>query len=290
MLLLVNSFIFYGIGYNILTKHDTGEHILGLFTLFNAIVHFIVSVVIYRQKLADRNLFYLVSGLVLIFITISIPVQLNGNWVTLLWAGEAALLFWIGRTQKVQFYEILSYALMFFAFFSLLQDWATIHYVTESEQPETGMTPLFNIRFLTSLLFIASFGFINSLNHNSKYPSPFISQNDLRNLISFSISSALLIVLYYSFQIEISAYWDQLYQGSLIELKTDGQESLTRYWNIDLVNYKKIWLINYSLLFLSVLSILNIKKLQSRNLGLHKSLFKYYFNSGISNTGIIYLK
>jgi len=109
VLLLVNSFIFYGIGYGILDSNETGSQLLGLFTLCNALLHFTVSAVIYKQKLADKNLFYLISGLVLVFITIAIPVQLNGNWVTLLWIGEAALLFWIGRTKKIPIYELLSY-------------------------------------------------------------------------------------------------------------------------------------------------------------------------------------
>ena len=78
-LLLVNSFIFYGLGYSILSYHNTGQYMTGVFTICNAVIHFIVSVVIYKQKLADRNLFYLVSGLVLIFVTIAVPVQLNGN-------------------------------------------------------------------------------------------------------------------------------------------------------------------------------------------------------------------
>ena len=67
--------------------------------------------------MVDRNLVYLVAGLVIIFITIAIPVQLDGNWVTLLWAGEAALLFWIGRSKQVPVYEKLSYPLMYLAFF-----------------------------------------------------------------------------------------------------------------------------------------------------------------------------
>jgi uncharacterized membrane protein len=317
ILLLANSFIFYGVGYNILSRHDTGEHLLGLFTLCNAIVHFIVSVFIYRQKFADRNLFYLASGLVVIFITISIPVQLNGNWVTLLWAVEAAVLFWIGRTKKVQFYEILSYALMFIAFSSLLNDWGSDNYLSEKESHETRMTPLFNKRFLTSILFIASFGFINSLNYSPKNPSPFKSQNYLRNFISYSIATILLLTLYYSLKIEISAYWDQLYKGSLIELKTDSQVAPFKYWNIDLSNFKIIWVINYSLLFFSVLSFINVKKIRSQNLGylilvlsyivlvvfliqglyilselresyLNQTLSAYY-NRGIFNIGIRYI-
>ena len=127
ILLLINSFVFYGFGYAILDDHETGSQLLGFFTLCNAILHFIVSVIIYRLKLADKNLFYLVAGLVLVFITIAIPVQLDGNWVTLLWVGEAVLLFWIGRTKNISVYEYLSYPLMALATFSLYQDWSNVY-------------------------------------------------------------------------------------------------------------------------------------------------------------------
>jgi uncharacterized membrane protein len=164
ILLLANSFIFYGIGYYTLKTHTTSEQFLGLFTLSNAIAHFGVSLIIYRQKLADRNLFYLVSGLVLIFITIAIPVQLSGNWITLLWACEAALLFWIGRANRVPFYEKLSYPILFLAFFSIAQDWITRYNHYDPERPCSRLTPLFNVNFLSSCIFIAAFTFINYIN------------------------------------------------------------------------------------------------------------------------------
>lgn len=119
VLLLSNSFLFYGLGYTILSSHEVGSQLLGLFTLVNAIIHFAISGMIYRQKLADRNLLYLMSGLVLVFTTMVFPVQLDGNWVTLFWVGEAALLFWIGRTKEAPFFERLSYPLMFLASVSL---------------------------------------------------------------------------------------------------------------------------------------------------------------------------
>ena len=268
LLLLTNSFIFYGIGYNILSVHDKGEHLLGLFTLCNAIVHSIASLFIYRQKLADRNLFYLISGLVFIFITISIPVQLNGSWVTLLWAGEAALLFWIGRTKNVSFYEILSYGLMFLAFFSLLHDWSPVSNIIDPEQPGTHITPLLNIRFMTALLFIVSFGFINILNHNPRYSSPLHSQDELLKVISFSITASLLKALYFSFRMEISTYWDQLFRESLMDIKVEGQESLAIYRDFDLPNFKIIWILNYTLLFFSITSFVNIKQIKSHTWGL----------------------
>lgn len=268
ILLLTNSFIFYGIGYVILDKHNTGEQLLGVFTLCNAIVHFIVSATIYRQKLADRNLFYLVSGLVLVFITIAIPVQLDGNWVTLLWAGEAALLFWIGRTKNIPVYEKLSYPLMFLAFFSIVHDWMTVYYSYYPEMPETRITPLLNINFLSSILFITAFGFINKLNRNKNHASALISHKGLSKIISFSIPTILLFTIYCAFRIEIANYWHQLYKDSALTINEDGQQYANYYWNYDLIKFKTIWIINYTLLFVSLLAFVNFRKLRKQQLGL----------------------
>jgi uncharacterized membrane protein len=268
MLLLANSFIFYGLGYAILNPHQVGTELLGLFTLCNAIVHFGVSAIIYRQKLADRNLFFLVAGLVLVFITIAIPVQLDGNWVTLLWAFEAALLFWIGRTRNVPVYEKLSYPLMFLAFFSIIHDWLNDYDTYFPQQQETRLIPLFNIHFLSSVLFISAFIFINYLKNNSKYTSALSEQKGLNRIVKFSIPAILLVVLYYAFRIEIASYWNQLYSDSEISVKRDGQDYPDIIWNFDLERFKTIWIINYSLLFFSVLSFVNMIKIRNRILGL----------------------
>ena len=268
VLLLINSFIFYGVGYAILDDHETGKQLLGVFTLCNAILHFIVSALIYKQKLADKNLFYLVSGLVLVFITIAIPIQLDGNWVTLLWVSEAALLFWIGRTKAIAIYEKLSYILMFLAFFSIFQDWITAYDGYYINQPETRITPLLNINFLTSLLFIAAFGFINFLYRNKNYSSTLISGKKLSKIMYFSIPAMLLITIYYSFRMEIANYWDQLYIDSALSINSGSNQDSNYYRNYDLSDFKTIWIINYSLLFVSVLSFLNVKKLLDKKVGL----------------------
>jgi uncharacterized membrane protein len=263
ILLLANSFIFYSIGYSILNTPNTPDR-LGLFTLGNAIIHLVASIAIYRQKLADRNLFFLVAGLVLVFITITIPVQLDGSWVTLLWAGEAALLFWIGRSKTVPFYEKLSYILMFLAFFSIAHDWLNLDGNYYPTQTGKTLKPILNINFLTSLLFVAFFGFINYVNNIKKYATPLLPEKVLNPVIRFSIPAILLIVIYYSFRIEISDYWNQLYIDSLTEIKKDSQG----FANNDLNQFKKIWIINYSLLFFSIISFVNIYKFKNKNLGL----------------------
>ncbi len=266
--LLVNSFVFYGIGYSILKDHETGKELLGLFTICNAILHFIVSTVIYRQKLADRNLFYLVSGLGLVFITIAIPVQLDGNWVTLLWVGEAALMFWIGRTKNVTVYEMISYPLMVLAFLSILHDWGMLFDDVYLRESEIGLTPLLNINFLSSVLFAGAFGFINFLFYNKKYSSHLVSQKGLLKVVSFFIPAVFLFVVYYTFRMEIENYWNQLFAGSAVKINSEGLAYTDSPRNYDLMKFGVIWTINYSLLFVSILSFVNIRKIKNRQLGL----------------------
>tara|TARA_B110000259_G_scaffold184602_1_gene231972 strand:+ start:4300 stop:6654 length:2355 start_codon:yes stop_codon:yes gene_type:complete len=267
ILLLTNSFIFYGLGYGILKNHETGEQLLGIFTLFNALVHFIISALIYKRKLADKNLLQFVSGLVLVFITIAIPVQLDGNWVTLLWAGQAALLFWIGRTKNIPVYERLSYPLMLLAFFSIAQDWILVYDSYYPENPGT-ITPLLNINFLTSLLFAAAFGFINFLNQNKNYQSVKISKNRLSKFVSFSIPAILLITLYCMFRMEVINYWSQLYTNSSISVISENEKFYNHYRNYDLNKFKTIWILNYSLVFVSILSFINFRMLKNKRLGM----------------------
>jgi uncharacterized membrane protein len=266
--LLLNAFVFYGVGYDLLEGNETGVQLLGVFTLFNAVVHFIVSVILYRQNLADRNLFYLIAGIVLLFITITIPVQLDGNWVSLLWAGEAALLFWIGRTKQMPFYEKLSYIMMMLAFVSLCHDWSVGYGRYYPGAPETRITPLLNANLLTSILFVAIFGFINFVNQSKKYVSLFVVESGILKFVSFLAPSILLVVLYYAFQLEIDNYWNQLYVDSELQITMPDNDYPQYFWNYDLLNFKTIWIINYSLFFLSVLAFLNLEKLQNHMLGL----------------------
>lgn len=263
-LLLSNSFIFYGIGIALLSKsHD---EYLGLFTLCNAILHSIVSIIVYKRNLADKNIFYLISGLVLIFTTITIPVQLDGNWVTLLWVTEAALLFWIGRTKKVSIYELLSYPMMILAFSSILQDWSEMYYSYHVSDPLSKITPILNVHFLSAVLFIVSFGFINRINYNPSYPSQITSKEFLSKAISFLVPSILLFTLYFSLRMEIDTYWKQAFSDSAISVQADGQDYARTIKNFDIKNFQSIWIINYSLLFFALLSFVNIKKIQNKKL------------------------
>ncbi|MGF1559745.1 MAG: DUF2339 domain-containing protein [Flavobacteriaceae bacterium] len=259
VLLFLNSFLFYGLGYGLLNDHELGKELLGVFTLLNAVVHFAVSAFIYRKKLADRNLFYLVSGLVLVFITLAIPVQLDGNWVTLLWALEAALLFWIGRTKHVPFYERLAYPLMIFGFFSLLQDWDSSY---QSYFPERHFASIVNIAFLSSLLFVAALGLINWINYRTSQER---KTHWLSNIMNFIMPTIFLLALFGSFYVEIDYYFEKAFQNS--ETRVAGEAAYPDY-NYHLSDFGKVWLSNYTLFFLSAMAFANVQIIKNRIFGI----------------------
>lgn len=57
VLILLNAFIFYGLGYALLANHSTYQWLLGLFTLGNAIIHFAVAWLIFKRNLANKAYF-----------------------------------------------------------------------------------------------------------------------------------------------------------------------------------------------------------------------------------------
>lgn len=263
VLLLINSFIFYGLGYAILDDNLVGTQLLGLFTLGNAVIHFIVSVIFYKKKLGDKNLFYLASTMVLVFITITIPVQLNGNWVTLLWVNEAALLFWLGRTKGISVYEKLSYPLMLLAFLSILEDWSYVYNTYLPNGVANEITSIFNIHFLTSLVFVAGFGFIVWLFRKEDYSSALKPESKWNTILSYAIPTVFVFSAYYAFRLEIELYWDQLFHSSAIE-SINGNKYNNTIKNYDLRDFKTIWVLNYSLLFMALLALVSFKFIKIR--------------------------
>lgn len=267
MMMLLNSFVFYGVGYALFKGQDNISHLLGLFTVLNAFVHFVVCVLIYKKDLADRNVFYMLAGLVLIFITLAIPVQLDANWVTLLWVGEATLLYWIGIKKKVSFYERLSYPLMLLAFLSLLQDWS-LYNSYQPEEPSTRLKFLLNVNFLSSILFIASFSFINKLHDETRDSWLWNTRNQIYSLFKVVLPSILIFVVYFAFRLEITAYFQQLYKDSEVIVKSVNQEFDETYKNADLLMFGSIWNMIYSMIFFSVLTQVNLKRIRNKQLGM----------------------
>ncbi|WP_316798027.1 DUF2339 domain-containing protein [Pedobacter frigidisoli] len=265
VILLLNSFIFYGIGYFILAQNKNSVELLGLFTLANAVIHFVVSLIIYKNKLADKNLFYLILAMVITFITIAAPVQLNGGWVTIFWTVEAAVLFYLARAKHIAIYEKLSFPLIFLAFISLLQDWTTYYdFYYGNDSP---MTPIINVGFLTACIFISCFFWMLRIDRTKTELQP--EWHWIRQILTYAIPSILIIATYVSFKLEISKYFNSLIQSTRISLHPQSKTGDQTYeLNYNYETLETAWIYIYTLFFASALTYLNLKKLKNNELAI----------------------
>ncbi|OQP62055.1 hypothetical protein A3860_29315 [Niastella vici] len=263
--LLSNAFIFYGIGYSLLQYEQTGINYAGAFTLVNAAIHLVVSQVIRRLQLADRSLYYLVLGLVIVFCTIAIPVQLDGNWVTLLWTAEAVLVFLIGRLRKAPAYEQLGAGLVILSFVSLVQDWFN-HTNTFLYPDKNPVHPFINIVFATGVLVAVAQGAIIFYNNNKKYQSELPAGSIYRGFYNYALPAIFLVTAYFLFFFEIGGYFLQVETQHLSYGIYEG------VWGSRYEAFEFIVLLLYSMTFNIVLMLINQRWVRNKILAAFSQL------------------
>ncbi len=283
LLTLINSFIFYGLGYSMIEGKAGGHQFLGLFTLLNAGFHFFVAAVIHKYKLGGKINLYLPIGLALTFMAIVVPVQFSGYWITLLWTAEALFLFLLGRKKSLAIYETFSYPLMFLATLSLMNDWQTAY------NSQSLITPLLNAGFLTSILFAAAFAVIWFVNKNESDEN--IVHAELQKIIYYAVPTIFLVVLYNSFRIEIENYFNnQLLKTAVQKSSQTFYDSPIELRDSSLNSFNIVWQINYTMLFLTLLSFVNIRRIKSEilgfiNLGLNTVAVAIFLSVGLYSLG-----
>ncbi len=256
--LLGNAFIFYGFGYSLVNKESSYNY-SGAFTLVNAAIHLTVSQVIRRLQLADRSLYYLVLGLVIVFCTIAVPVQFDGNWVTLLWTAEAVLVFLIGRLRKAPAYEKLGAGLAALSFLSLAQDW--FNHATAFTFPNgSPVHPFINVVFATGLLVATAQGTMIFYNRHKKYQSELPATSLYLSFYNYALPAMLLATSYFVFQIEINGYFRQL------EKPGRGYDAFYEVWNTRTSAFAFIGQLLYSMVFNIVLMLINQRWVRNKML------------------------
>jgi len=318
ILLISNSFIFFGAGYFALSGYEPAEKYAGLFTLANAFIHSLIAVFFFRRQHPDINLKRFLIGLAIVFLTITIPVQFEANWITLYWFLEALILIYIGRSRETAFYEYIAYAVVVLGFYSLLDDWSAAYTSYHVDNPESRLTPILNAYFMTGFIAFISTGLMNYIHFKPRFGKIPLKDPTLKNMIDYGLSGMLVFICYFLFRNEIAIYWNQIYIESEVPVplqSESGGSYLLR--NPDFRFLKIVWIHIYSLLFFALLTlvsvfVLNFKKMVLPVIGLNvvtvmaflfqgllvlSDLRENYlnrpfspdFNPGVWNIGIRYL-
>jgi uncharacterized membrane protein len=252
-LILTNSFIFYGVGYSIIESRESLHGFAGIFTAAHALLHFVVAQIVIRLRSSAVDVVQVLTILILTFATITIPVQFDGNYVTLMWSVEAALLFWFGRVKQIWLFEYFLYPIMLLATGSLFADWATAYGDRTSYVSEFNRQPIANGDFITAIVFIAAFAFIYITNRDERH-EPAIDV-DLIKPFGYMVAGVGLLVLYNTFRLEISNYYHVKGLADTAEMLRETALPDSRF-NI-------LWQLNYTMFFLTAMWFVNIRKVRS---------------------------
>ena len=276
LLFLFSSLSFYAMGvWLILDYYPNNRTFVAMFTLLNAVFHFLVGYYFHLKKAPSQALKYLVLVLALSFATLVIPIQFKGTWITIFWIAEAALLFGFGRTKKMPVYERISYAVVILATFSLLIDWGKGSYsIFDMEDARAYITPFANLLFITGLLYSVAVGAMAYINDKYK------ETGTLNKVLSFLFNIFSVLILYCTFYREISVFCDMraLHQDPEIYSHYEAYQ--------DLNTFKGVWHIIYSVLFISAYSFLNVKYLKKKllaelQIGLNFLLLTIFMTLGL---------
>lgn len=160
-ILLSNTFFYYGAGMVIL-DNPVAENFKGLFTATLGIFNFVFAYLLYKNSRVDKTLVYLLIGLVLTFISLAAPVQLEGNYITLFWAAETVLVLWLSQKSGIRLMKLASVTLMLLMIISLVIDWFQIY----GFYHEDKLRIILNKGYLTGLFSVASVAFTLVLLRN----------------------------------------------------------------------------------------------------------------------------
>ncbi|HEX3031868.1 MAG TPA: DUF2339 domain-containing protein [Bacillota bacterium] len=111
-LIFLNASIFFCLSYSNL--EDKYQPFLGLFAAKMAAIYFALGYLTLRANQKDKRLILTFLGVALIFLTMAVPIQLKGSWITVGWAMEGLVLTWIGfktGTAKTRYGAWVVYAL-----------------------------------------------------------------------------------------------------------------------------------------------------------------------------------
>lgn len=255
-LVLTNSFIFYWFGYGIMDSRAELQQFEGLFTASHGIFHSLVAHAVDRFKAEAIDVVQVLAVLIVTFTTLAIPIQFDGNVVTLVWTIEGAVLFYFARARGVRLFEYLSYPVMALAALAMVSDWINV-YSDRSAGAGTDLLrrPFANGDLVTGLVFTAAAAFIYFINRKHAKETVF-DQPDVVRLFGRIVAAAGLLAFYNTFRMELGNYF----------YLVAGQRDLPRAHLLlgnDVGRFNGVAQIDYTMLFLTVMGFVNLRKVRS---------------------------
>jgi uncharacterized membrane protein len=150
-ILLANTCLYFGGGLYLIAEMRLVRY-QGLFSALMAVFNLLTSYFLFRKKAVDSNILYLLIGITLSFVSLTAPIQLHGHYITLFWASESVLLYWLYQRSQIRIIRLASFLIRVAMIVSLVLDWVNVYGQFLYRHGSAGGLPIvFNKGFLTSL-------------------------------------------------------------------------------------------------------------------------------------------
>jgi len=144
-ILLANTSLYFAAGIYCINNMGAAEY-RGLFSASMGVFNLCISYFLFRRQKVDANILYLLIGITLTFISITAPIQLHGNYITIFWASESVLLYWLFTRSKIRIIQYSAGLVWVLMLASLIMDWTQLY------GPFTGtLAVIINKGFITTV-------------------------------------------------------------------------------------------------------------------------------------------
>ena len=192
-LMVINAAAFFGISYGLLW--DDFQAWMGGFTLLLALFYGALGYAVIVRSKEHVQLSFMALGIALVFLTIAIPVQLGGPWISVAWAVEGAVLMWLAfqlRMPQLRWFGVGVFVI--FGFTALVLD-------TPRAFDEVS-TPFLNAYLPAALLGIAATYFAAYLFHRNRSALP---KGEQYLFSAFVVAGTVLLTIL--FPVQVGGAW-----------------------------------------------------------------------------------
>jgi len=201
IILISNAFFFYLAGMMIINHGFVGNG-KGIFTASLAALHLVATLALYNKHKFDKVFSYLMIGLTITFTSLIAPIQFDGNFITIYWATEVALMFWIYQMSSITLLKHFSAGILVLVLWFLIIDWYRIYYYdVVIDYPPRVLPVLLNKGFLSG--FISSLSILITLWLLKREPEDSRILGIKKYYFRPILISIVVLVLYNTFHLEL---------------------------------------------------------------------------------------
>ena len=203
--LTLNAGVYFLASYGILRVEYKDS--LGFFALALSVLHLAVAYRSYMSNLRDRKLNLFLVGVAVVFLSIAVPLQLSGYWISISWLTEAVVLIGVGVYLREYVLNMFGWIVFAFGLLSVLGDVSQLRYGNSygggSGILSSNFTPFANSAFLMLVMSVGAMYAIGYLY------AKFESGDKWKQILSGMVIAANLLTLY-AVSSEIGIKYDQM--------------------------------------------------------------------------------